>query len=133
MKADGGSARVEFTRLHTEVPIRYKFLSKTIDLGTEQIFEGTTAKLGGVGCLLTGRIPSFNWIPALLLGKIMIGVNMLLPSSDEPIKALCKVLWIEAMSEGSDRCTLGIEFVDIPKDCEDSITKYLIKTQMTTH
>jgi hypothetical protein len=129
----GGSLRLEFTKLPTDLSIRYKFLAKTIDLGTDQIYEGTTGKLGGGGCLLTGKVESLSWIPALLMGKILIGVNLLVPSSDYPIKALAKVLWVEAIAEGSDRVTFGVEFVDIPKDCQDQITKYLIKTQMTTH
>ena len=131
MKSEIGSVRIEFHKLHTDLSIRYKFLSKTIDLGTDHIFEGTTCRLGSKGCLLTGKIPSLNWIPAMLQGKILMGLNMLIPSADTPIKALAKVMWVEAMSEGSDRLTLGIEFVDIPKECEDVITKYLIKSQMT--
>ncbi|MCI0650326.1 MAG: PilZ domain-containing protein [Planctomycetes bacterium] len=133
MQLEQGSSRVEFHRLNTDIPVRYKFLSKTIDLGTDQIYEGTTCRLSGGGCLLVGKVPSLNWIPALLMGKILVGVNVLLPQQEAPVKALCRVSWIEAISEGSDRLTFGIQFVDIPKEGQDLITKYLIKSQMTTH
>ncbi|MEM7260527.1 MAG: hypothetical protein AAF488_00955, partial [Planctomycetota bacterium] len=83
------STRREFVRIQTDMPVRYKFLSKDVDLGTDQIFEGTTNCLSGGGLLLSGRLPSLNWIPALLMGKIHLGVNLLLPSSDDPVKALC--------------------------------------------
>ncbi len=133
MTPDGGSVKIEFHKLQTDVPVRYKFFSKTLDIDTEQVFEGTTCKLGGNGCLLQGKLPSLSWIPALLMGKILIGVNLLLPSSATPPKALCKVAWIEAVAEGSDRCAIGVQFIDIPKECQDDITKYLIRMQITTH
>ena len=126
------SVRIEFHKLHTDIPVRYKFLSKSIELGTDQVFEGTTAKLGGSGCLMNGKIPRLNWVPAILMGKVLLGVNLLLPSSDEPIKALCKVAWIEAMTEDSDRVVMGLQFMDISKESQDQITRYLIRSQITT-
>ncbi len=125
------SARREFVRIHTDIPVRYKFLSKDIDLGDDQICEGTTNCISGGGLLLQGRIPSLNWIPALLMSKIHLGLNILLPSGDEPIKALCACSWIEEIPEGSDRCTIGLRFDNIAKDKQDEILKYLIKAQMT--
>lgn len=125
------SARREFVRMNTDIPVRYKFLSKEIDLGDERIHEGTTNCLSGGGCLLQGRVPSLNWIPALLMGKIQLGVNILLPSFDQPIKALCSTSWMEEIPEGSERCVIGMRFVTIDKEHQDQILKYLIKTQMT--
>jgi len=125
------SARREFVRVHTDIPVRFKFLSKEIELGSDQISEGTTNSISGGGLLLQGRVPSLNWIPAMLMGKIHIGINILLPSSDEPIKALCACSWIEEITEGSERCTIGLRFENIEKDKQDQILKYLIKSQMT--
>src|SRR5210317_1834751 len=79
------SNKKEFVRIHTDVPVRYKFLSKEIELEIDKIFEGTTNCLSGGGFLLHGKLPSLNWIPALLMGKIHLGVNLLLPSSDQPV------------------------------------------------
>lgn len=125
------SNKREFVQINTDIPVRYKFLSKTIELGVDEIFEGTTNCLSGGGCLLQGRIPSLNWIPALLMGKIHLGINLLLPSSDLPIKVLCGTGWIEEIPEGSDRCVLGLKFAELDKEMEDQVLKYLIKAQMT--
>jgi c-di-GMP-binding flagellar brake protein YcgR len=124
------SQRREFVHTNTDIPIRYKFLSKEIELDNEAIFEGTTSNLAGGGCLLVGKIPSFNWIPAILMGKIRLGINMLLPSVDRPVKSLCKVAWIEEIPENRERVVMGLRFEDITKEDQDQVMKYLIRTQM---
>ncbi len=124
------SAKSEFVRLPTDIPIRYKFLCKVMDLDSNQIFEGVTRNMSGEGCLCVGKVPSLNWIPAMLMKKILVGVNVLLPSMDVPIKGLCRVAWVEEMPEGSDRCVMGLRFEDITKENQDEIMKYIIKTQM---
>lgn len=125
--------RKQFVRLSTDIPIRYKFLSKVIDLGNDQIQEGSTSNLSAGGCLLIGKIPSLNWIPALLMGKILIGVNMLLPSLDDPLKALCRVAWVESFDEGNDRLSLGVSFEELAKESQDEVMKYIIRMQMTSN
>ena len=52
--------RKEFVRLHAEFPVRYKFLSNEVEIPEENIFEGVTARMGGDGLLLHGKILSFN-------------------------------------------------------------------------
>ncbi|HIG06374.1 MAG TPA: PilZ domain-containing protein [Planctomycetes bacterium] len=124
------SQRREFVKLPTEIPVRYKFLSKEIEISEESVFEGSTSQIGGGGLMLHGKIPSYNWIPALLMGKIHLGVNLLLPSLDHAIKGLCQVAWIEEITENRDRCTLGLRFTDIEKEDQDQVMKYLIRSQV---
>ena len=124
------TTRKEFVRLHAEFPVRYKFMSKEIDIPEETVFEGITARMGGDGLLLYGKIPSFNWIPALLMGKIHIGVNLLIPSLDTAIKGLCQVAWIEEIPENKDRCSMGLRFIEIAKEDQDLVMKYLIRSQV---
>ncbi len=124
------SEKKEFVRINTDIPIRYKFLSKSLPLDSEGIFEGTTSNLSGSGLLLMGKIPSISWIPALLTEEILIGVNLLLPSLDLPVKALTRVAWVEAMSKGGDRVALGLKFREISKEHQDEILKYIIKAQI---
>ncbi len=125
------SQRREFVQVNTDVPVRYRFLSKVQGMELDQIFEGTTRDLGGGGCLLHGKVPDVTWVPELLMGRIHLGINLLLPSAGEAIKALCRVTWVEAFEQGTTRMTLGLEFQDIPKESQDQILRYLIKAQMT--
>ena len=120
----------DFVRIHTDIPIRYKFLSKTVDIG-EDVQEGATTNLSASGLLLVGKIPSISWIPALLMEEIIVGLNLLLPSLDTPIKALGKVVWVESFPKGSDRCALGLSYKEISKPHQDEILKYIIKAQIS--
>lgn len=121
----------EFVRIHTDIPVRYKFLSKAIPLESEGIFEGTTSNLSGSGLLLVGKIPGMSWIPGLLMGEILVGVNILVPSLDAPIKALTRIAWMEAFAKGSDKCAMGLRFKEISKENQDEIMRYIIKAQIT--
>ena len=125
------SSRGEFVRIQIDIPIRYKFLSKSLPLESESVFEGNTRHLSGSGLLLVGKIPSLSWIPALLTEEILIGVNMILPSFDLPVKALTRVGWVEAFVKGSDRCSMGLKFKEITKENQDEILKYIIKAQIS--
>ncbi len=122
--------RRDFVRIHTDIPVRYKFLSRSIPLDSEGVFEGTTSNLSGSGLLLVGKIPGMSWIPGLLMGEILVGVNILLPLLDVPVKALCRVGWIEAFSKGSEKCAMGLRFQEISKESQDEILKYVIKAQI---
>ena len=122
--------RREFVRIRVDIPVRYKFLSRTVDVPKEEIFEGTTRDISGSGLLLVGRIHKLEWIPMLLLEKIVIGVNIMLPSSAAPVKALTRTGWIEAIKEGDDRCAMGLKFKEITRESQDDILKYVIKSQL---
>ena len=131
MSFDSESEKREFVRINTDIPIRYKFLSKSVPVEEEGIYEGTTSNLSSSGLLLVGKLPSISWIPGLLTEDILIGVNLLLPSLDLPVKALARVAWVEAIPKGSDRCSLGLRYKEISKEHQDEILKYIIKAQIS--
>jgi PilZ domain len=124
------SSRRDFVHVNTDIPIRYKFLSKSVPVDGEGIFEGTSANLSGSGLLLVGKLPSVSWIPALLTDEILIGVNLILPSFEAPVKALTRVAWVEAFQKGTDRVALGLKYKEISKESQDEILKYIIKAQI---
>jgi len=119
----------EFVRIKAEIPIRYKFLSRVIELQEEGVCEGTTSNIGGGGFLLVGRIPEPNWYADLLLQRIVIGVNIYLPPNNEPIKALCRCAWIEALDEPR-RVGMGLLFKEISRQGQDEIFRFVIKAQL---
>jgi c-di-GMP-binding flagellar brake protein YcgR len=120
----------EFVRVPIEMAVRYKYLSRALDLGDDTVYEGTTRNLSGAGLLLIGKLPKPEWITPLLMEKIVVGINLLLPSAEEPIKALTRVAWIEAIQEGQDRVAFGLKFKEITKQSQDDIFRYVIRSQM---
>lgn len=131
MSTNYATEKRDFVRIHTDIPVRYKFLSKSIPVESEGIYEGTTSNVSGTGILLYGKIPGMSWIPGLLMGEILIGVNLLLPNVDVPLKALTRVAWVEAFEKGSEKCGMGLRFKEISKEHQDEILKYIIKAQIT--
>jgi c-di-GMP-binding flagellar brake protein YcgR len=122
--------RREFVRVRADLPVKYKFLSQDATLVTDEIFQGTTSNISGAGILLVGQMPNSDWITGLLMERIVIGVNLFLPGDAEPIKALTRTAWIEALDERSRSCSVGLRFKEITKDHLDKLFKFVIRAQM---
>jgi len=128
--ADSARERA-LVKLRTPAEVRYKFLCKTRqDPEQEDIYEGTTQSLSAQGCLLSGRIPRLDWLSDLLTQKMLLGINLLLPSEPEPIKALGEVGWIEKVDEATGRCLLGVSFRDIQPNDRNRIFAFQVKAQL---
>lgn len=124
------SERREFVRIKAGLEVRYMFLTNSDVEVPGGVYEGITQNVSGGGMLLIGKIPELQWIPDLLMQKIVIGVNIYLMDSDEPVKALTRVAWVEAVDESSMKCGFGLTFREITKDQQDRILRYIIKAQM---
>ncbi len=124
------SERREFVRIKTNLSVRYKLLSRTGEGIEDKIREGTTQNLSGGGLLLVGGIPNIAMIPDLLMEKIVVGVNLILPDAGESVKALTRVAWAEAFEESSEKCALGLKFKEITKEHQDLIFRFIIKSKM---
>jgi c-di-GMP-binding flagellar brake protein YcgR len=125
------TARRDFIQIQTDIPIRFKYLSKTITVDSDAIVQGTTTSVSGHGLLLVGKIPDTNWVRALLTNEIVIGLNILLPAADQPVKALATVSWLESFEAGTDRIAMGLKFTEISKEHQDELLRFVIKTQIT--
>ena len=125
------SDRREFTRVRVSIPVRYKFLVQDVEhADLERIWEGSTSNLSGSGLLLHIKVPQMDWVPLLLTGKMKVGVNLILPTFELPVKALCRVSWMESMDPATQKMCIGLNFREIGKQAQDEIVKYIIKTQM---
>ncbi|MCX7806330.1 MAG: PilZ domain-containing protein [Planctomycetota bacterium] len=122
--------RRQFIRVKIEIPVKYKFLSHDPGFSSDEIFDGVTSNLSAGGLLLVGRIPNLNWIPGLLMERIIVGVNMHMPGFPDPVKALCRVSWLEAVEEKTGRAAMGLRFAEITKQHEDVILQFVIRSQM---
>jgi c-di-GMP-binding flagellar brake protein YcgR len=124
------SERREFVRMRANLAVRYKFLSNSGEEIDSETHEGITRNLSGGGLLLEGKVPNAQWIPDLLMQRIVVGVNLLLPDGNEPVKALTRVAWVEAFDETASKCAMGLMFREITREHQDMIFRYVIKCQM---
>lgn len=125
------SERREFIRISVSVPVRYRFLCEEMDHPElTMMWDGDTSNLSGGGLLLRARIPDYDWLPSLLGGRMQVGVNLILPECDLPVKALARVAWIEGLDETSGVAMLGLVFREITRDAQDEVLRYVIQTRM---
>ncbi len=125
------SDRREFTRVRVSVPVRYKFLHHEMEHpDLDHIWEGSTSNLSGSGLLMKIKVPHMDWVTLLLTGKMKVGVNLILPTYELPVKALCRVSWMESMNPSTQKLNMGLVFREIGSQAKDEIVQYIIKTQM---
>jgi len=120
-----------FVKVSVDVPVRYKFLSKTIEVKDNEVHEGHTNNLSGSGVILIMKIPDGETLSGLLSNDILVGLNIMLPSQDDTLKALSKTSYIEALPEMPGKCGLNLRFLDMPKEDSDQILRYTIRSQIT--
>ncbi len=120
-----------FVKVSVDVPVRYKFLSKTVEVKDQNVHEGHTNNLSGSGLALIARIPDGEVLGQLLASEALVGINLLLPSDNMTVKALAKVAYIEVLPETPGKCMIGVRFLDMPKEDSDRIFRYTIRSQIT--
>ena len=121
----------EFIRLPISVPVRFKFLSREVTGGDmEAVHEGVSQNIGAGGLLLRGKLPDAGWLSKLLTRRMYVGVNLLLPNAERPVKALCRVIWSSSVQEKTGHLMMGLEFQEITQRDRDILTQYIIKAQM---
>jgi len=111
----------------SSLPVKYKFLSSDPEYDDATVREGLTDNIGGGGLLLTGQVPSVDWITELLMEKVLVAVAIDLPGSDAPIQAIARVAWLEAIDQNTEVCQLGLTFKEITNDARDRILNLVIK------
>lgn len=123
--------RREFIRIKATLTVRYKFLCKHLtDPKLEEIYQAITNNISAGGMLLEGPVPNLGWLPDLLLQKMVIGINVMLPTESEPVKALTRVAWVDSVNEVTRQCKLGLKFKEITSQDSDKIMRFIIRAQL---
>ncbi len=124
------SARQEkrrFVRVASSLAVRYRFLSAEAEYRDEAVREGRTDNIGGGGLLLTGQVPAVDWITELLMEKILVAVTIDIPGCPDPVQAIARVAWLEAIDQNTEVCQLGLTFKEITNESRDRIFDFVIK------
>ncbi len=116
----------QFVRVASSLPVKYRFVSSDPEYNDERVREGLTDNVGGGGLLLTGLVPSVDWITELLMEKVVLAVTIGLPDASE-VQAIARVAWLEAIDQNTEVCQLGLTFKEITNDDRDRILNLVIK------
>jgi len=119
-----------YGKIDAEVPVRYKFLSKTVTVPDETVHAGVTDDFSSFGIVVHGKLPPDEVLGHLLRGEVFVGLNIHLPTQEEPVKALGRLDWIEADAAQPDHCHMGLRFVEISKENKDMLVRFSIRAQM---
>lgn len=101
-----------FKRIGSSVPIQYKNLRTATDLPAGSITRNLSE--GGV-CFQTSKFIS-------LACRLVVEISI--PSSAKPIKAISKVAWIRKVPS-SDQYELGNQFLEITKEDKNQILNFV--------
>jgi PilZ domain len=128
------SPRVKFTRTD-KLLVRYKFLSHSEDYQSDGIFDGAVINLSKGGALYIGPVPGPEWLPALGQGRVLLGINVMVPE-DRPIKALASLRWTRPAKAPAGMpgpvYELGVRFEQVEPEHRSRLAKFLIGHQLRT-
>ena len=125
------SEKREFVRVGVAVPVKYRFVAQSPDVAVpDDYMEGETQNIGAGGILLVGPIPSMDLVTDLLVQKVVVGVRIFLPGEKEPVEALARTTWLEAIDQEENRCSLGLAFKEITTDAQDTLFRFIISSRM---
>ncbi|GEM_PF-2216316 len=121
---------LEVVHVQSEVTVRYKYLSKERqDPGMDLVHESTSRDISKQGMIITLRVPNHAWTVELLQRKMYLGLNLLLPAAESPVKALGEIAWMEAFEDDGENTVAGVRFKEMRTDDRDEIFRFLIRAQ----
>jgi len=120
-----------FGRLNVDVTVRYKFISKEVEVTDQNVYTGNSKDLSSVGLGLECQLPEPSILGGLIEGKVFVGLNIILPNRETPIKALTRLIWLEVDEKEPRKVTLGLKFVTIEKEDKDELVRFSIRSQIT--
>ena len=123
MSDSPGCEKRQFVRVPVDVQVNYRFIR--YDGQTGDVFSGKTGNIGAGGLLLTAALPEADLIADLLMGKVSVWVELLLPEQ-EPIRAISHVAWLEALDETNNTCAMGLRFAEIAAVAQDELFRFVI-------
>ena len=125
------SEKREFVRVGVSVQVKFRLIAQDPDVTVpDEYFDGETQNIGAGGMLLMGPIPRADLITDLLVQKVVVGVRIYLPGEDEPVEALGRVAWLEALNQEENRCSLGLSFKEITSEAQDVLFRFIISSRM---
>jgi CheY-like chemotaxis protein len=110
------SEKRQFPRFELKAPIKFKVPTQKMDISMASIKNIS----GGGLCLLVNQKVAFGQ---------MLQVEFVLPHDKTNVIAMCEVVWVDVLgeeSEGGYKYQLGIKFVEIDKQQQKAINRFVV-------
>jgi hypothetical protein len=128
--AGDGAERRRFLRVQKGLPVRYRFVSLdpvfTIEDGR---FSGRTHNVSQGGVLLLGRLPDPHWEEHLLSHRLVMGISVELTKAELPVRAICRVAWLEPAEDDPEMRAFGLSFAEITQEDQERVLRYILDYQ----
>ncbi len=126
-----GYERRKSVRINEALPVKFiLFDSKNAENLLSNVINCSTQNISAGGFMVETDDLKNGQINDLINGMINIALEVKLPASIKPIKALAKVSWLverKDISEGQKKFMMGLKFVDISMEDKDKIEKFVIE------
>ena len=120
------SEKRQFVRIPVNVDVEYRFICQEDGAPiSDQTFTGHTGNIGAGGFLLVGPVPAHDLISDLLMRRVVVVVTILLPDH-QPIQALARAAWLEAVDQAHQTCSMGLTFKEITLAAQDELFRFII-------
>ncbi len=116
----------------TALPVTYRLSSVSSELDLpEEPMSGETQNISAGGMLLHGHLPDPDVVTELLMKRVAVYVELQLPGTSGPLKALGRVSWLDSIDVESGIFSLGLEFKEITKESQDRIIEFILQSMMS--
>jgi len=122
------SEKRQFVRIPVDLRIDYRFIRQPTSPGSDAVLAGHSGNIGAGGLLLVGQIPENDLIADLLMRRVIVALDIHLPGAEQPIRALSRVAWLEAIDPDRNACAMGLTFKEITVEAQDELFRFIINS-----
>lgn len=130
MEHSNGHEQRKSVRINATLPVKFVlFDSKNPNNMLSNVLSCSTHNVSAGGVMVETDDLATDKIGELIDGMIHLALEVKLPASIKPIKALAKVIWAierKDVSEGEKKTLMGLKFIDISMEDKDKIEKFVI-------
>lgn len=123
------SERRRYIRLEPKQPVsvRFKVVEESRSRKVAAADQAKTRSVSAGGMFLEIPFLKPEMLAGLLKGTHLLSLQIDIPDASHPIKALARVVWVEAEKEvKSDKYGVGVSFLGIREEDRDKIMNYVI-------
>jgi len=124
-----GRDKRERVRWYENVSSQFIFFSDVRMPGFPKKVDGRINNLSALGVCAEVVFPPGISKEALFSGMIKMGVKFDLPNSEESLKAICRVVWMNKRGR-EEKYAIGLEFIDISLSHQEKIVEYIIDSYL---